>query len=220
VRFVLVHSPAVGPVTWRWVASVLESWGHEAVVPDLREAAMTGNPRAFGEAAAEAAVGHEHTVVVGHSAAGSLLPVIASRKRNVRRLVFVDATIPPCEGSCTAGGDFLPALRGLATDGVLPVWSHWWGADVLRAVVREDDRRHEIEKELPTLPLAFFEAPITLPAGWCASDGGFLLFSEFYRSDAVRAAELGWPVVERPGAHLEMVNDERTIAGMLVDLGR
>jgi len=33
-----------------------------------------------------------------------------------------------------------------------------------------------------------------------------------------RAAALGWPVVERPGAHLDIVNDEEAIADILIGL--
>ena len=43
----LVHSPLVGPTTWRWVAAALAEAGHDAVVPDLRSSAMTGRPQAF-----------------------------------------------------------------------------------------------------------------------------------------------------------------------------
>jgi hypothetical protein len=172
----------------------------------------------FARAAAEAIETDEETVIVGHSAAGSVLPVVAGLTPNVRQVVFVDASVPPCEGTCSAGGDFLAALQGLATSGTLPVWSQWWGEGVLQALVPDDARRREIERELPALPLAFFEAPIGVPDGWCAGDGGFLLLSEFYRSDAGRAAALGWPVVERPGAHLDMVNEEEEIAAILVGL--
>ena len=68
------------------------------------------------------------------------------------------------------------------------------------------------------MPLAFFEAPILLPAGWCAIDGAFLLLSEFYRADATRAADRGWPVVEHLGGHLDIANEEEAIADILVGL--
>jgi hypothetical protein len=75
MRFLLVHSPVVGPATWRWVADALESRGHTAAVPDLVDAASTGDPAAFARAAAAATSGEE-VIVVGHSGAGSVLPVI------------------------------------------------------------------------------------------------------------------------------------------------
>ena len=45
-----------------------------------------------------------------------------------------------------------------------------------------------------------------------------MLLSPNYRSDATRAASLGWPVVEHIGTHLDIVNDEAAIADILVGL--
>ena len=215
-----MHSPAVGPCTWRWVAGALRSLGYEVITPNLVAAAREGDPVLFARAAAEAVQSDDEVVIVGHSAAGTLLPLVAELTPAVRRIVFVDATVPPCAGRCTAGGDFLPALQNLATDGLLPVWSEWWGQGVMDALVQDGARRHEIEAELPRVPLTFFEVPIPLPVDWCETDGGVLLLSEFYRSDADRAAALGWPVIERSGAHLDMANEEEEIAANLVELAR
>jgi hypothetical protein len=219
MRFVLVHSPVVGPSTWRWVADALRSDGHEAIVPNLVAGAVAGDPGVFAQAAAEAADSDEDTVIVGHSGAGAVLPLVAARKTfKAPQVVFVDAGLPPCEGSFRAGGDFLRTMRDLATNGVLPIWSRWWGEGVLEELVRDDRRRHEIEKELPQVPLAFYEASIEVPTDWCNSRGAYVLLSDAYRQDASRAASLGWPVVERPGAHLDIVNDEDAIADILLDL--
>lgn len=219
MSFLLVHSPAVGPSTWRWVAAALRSRGHQVVVPDLVAEAVSGDPALFARAAAAASETGDEVVIVGHSASGGLLPLVAELTPRVRRVVFVDASVPPCEGIFCAGGDLLVALRAIATNGVLPVWSRWWGEGMLQVLVRDDARRREVEGELPAVPLEFFEAPIEAPAGWCAREGAFLLLSEFYRSGADRAALLGWPVSELPGAHLDIANDEEAVAAALVELG-
>ena len=58
------------------------------------------------------------------SGAGAVLPNIAvGLAPRPRLILFVDAGIPPCEGVFTTGGDFLPALLELASDGILPKWS-------------------------------------------------------------------------------------------------
>ncbi len=120
MRFVLLHSALVGPSTWRPVAEVLLSTGHHVTVPDLRGAATTGQPQAVIDAAV-GATATDSAVVVGHSGAGFFLPSIADRLASpARRLVFVDAGIPPCEGPATASADFLDQLRSLAVNGVLP----------------------------------------------------------------------------------------------------
>jgi hypothetical protein len=145
--------------------------------------------------------------------------VIANSTVRPRRVVFVDAGLPPCSGSFTAGGGFLPTLRGLATDGVLPPWSQWWNAEMLGKLVPDHVRRSVIESELPRVPLAWYEAVIRVPSGWCAAaDCAYVLLSDAYRDDADRASELGWQVVERPGTHLDIVSDDVGIAETLVGL--
>lgn len=198
VRFVLVHSPLVGPTTWRWVAEALGSAGHVVVVPDLRAAVSTGQPQSM-IAAVVAAIGTGPTVLVGHSGAGFALPSVAHGLEPPPSIVFVDAGIPPCDGQLTAGADFLDQLRSLAVDGVLPRWSTWWGEGVMEVLVPNADRRTAIESEIPEVPLAFFESSIRVPIGWCDTPSAFLLLSSAYRQDADRAQSLGWSTVERSG---------------------
>jgi hypothetical protein len=120
VRFLLVHSPVVGPSTWRWVADALDIAGHQASVPDLVPAAVTGDPAAFIHHAVAQCSPAADVVIVGHSGAGAVLPAIAAGlPSGPRLLVFVDAGLPPCEGTFSVGGDFLGQLRELADDGLL-----------------------------------------------------------------------------------------------------
>jgi hypothetical protein len=214
MRYVMVHSPVLGPSSWQWVADSLRSRGHEVAVPDLMTAALTGDPAAYAQAAAQ--VDHDgECVVVGHSGAGSVLPTVAALMNGTHRMVFIDAALPPREGEHTAGGDFLDALHQLAIDGVLPPWSQWFGPDVMKTLVPDDERRGVIESELPTVPLAFFQEPITLPPRWCTENGSYVLLSEAYRGDAEKATSLGWPVIERIGGHLDIANNEESIADIL-----
>jgi hypothetical protein len=220
VQFALVHSPFVGPSTWRWVAGALAAAGHDATVPDLRDAAITGVPRAVITATA-ASIPSEWTtpVVVGHSGAGSILPSVAEQlDARPPRLIFVDAGLPPWEGSATPGADFVGRVRALAIDGVLPKWSTWWGDGAMQLLVSTADRRAELEAEMPEIPLAFFESPLDVPNGWCETPGSYLLLSEPYRADAERARALGWPTVERLGGHLDIVNDPDHVAHTILEL--
>ena len=134
MRFVLVHSPVVGPSTWRWVADALCSAGHEAVVPDLVAAALTGDPRVFAHAAAEKTNSDSQSVLVGHSGAGAVLPLVASALEPwPQQVIFVDAGIPPCEGTFTAGGDCLGPAESSG---------HGWSSAPLVAVVGSGDHGH------------------------------------------------------------------------------
>lgn len=218
MEFVLVHSPLVGPRTWRWVAEVLSAAGHGVVVPDLRAAALTGRPQEFIAAAASAVpLAWSRPVLVGHSGAGLYLPLI-SEAADAAQLVFVDAGLPPREGPAAVGGDFLDRLRSRAVDGALPRWSTWWGDTLMRMLVPDDARRADIEVEMPEVPLAFFESAVDLPGGWEAGRGAYGLLSEAYRDDAVRARSLGWPLIERLGGHLDLVNDPDAIAQSVTEL--
>jgi hypothetical protein len=216
VRFLLVHSPLVGPSTWRFVADVLASLGHEADVPDLRDAAQSADPRQF-VVAAQSALAPSTEIIAGHSGAGFFLPSIAAPHRG-HTLVFVDAKIPPRSGRATPNADFIDRLRSMAVNGMLPRWSRWWSEEVMTQLLPDPQRRLEIEADLPDVPLAFYETAITIPDNWFTARAGFLLLSESYREDAQEAATAGWPTVELVGGHLDLVNYPDSIARGLVAL--
>ena len=226
MRFVLVHSPVVGPATWRWVATALRDAGHGVVLPDLRDLATSGDPQAFiaGAIDANLAAGpldDGHVVVVGHSGAGVLLPAIAAGiDATFRSLVFVDAGLPPFEGATSIGGPFLDHLRSMAVGGLVPRWSEWWGPDAMATLVPDDARRAAVDAELPRIPIGFFEEPVDVPAHWYEISSSYVLLGEAYRRDANTAAAWDWPVVERLGGHLDLVNAPEPIARILVDIIR
>ena len=215
VKFVLLHGPPVGPVTWRWVADAVMGAGHDVVVPDLRQAAVSGRAEAVVREAV-AACASDTDAIVGHSGAGILLPVIAdSVSTLVRpRVVFVDAAIPDCEGQARLDPAVVDLLRPVAVDGVLPPWSVWWG-DVAR-VIPDEDRRGEVEAESPQLPVALLEDGLPVPAGWCDWGCDYLLLSEDMRGEAERARSLGWSVLEDLGNHLDVVNRAEEVAADLL----
>jgi pimeloyl-ACP methyl ester carboxylesterase len=220
VKFVLIHGPPVGPATWRWVGEVLTSAGHDVVVPDLRRAALSGQPAEIvRDAAAECPP--DTDVVVGHSGAGLLLPGIAdSMPSSARpRLVFVDAAIPVCEGEARLDPVVADLLRPLAVEGVLPPWSAWWGEGEVERLIPNREMRARVEAELPELPMRLFDEGPPAPAGWCEWQCDYLLLSEEMRGEAERARSLGWPVLEDLGNHLDVVNRAADVAADLVRIG-
>ncbi|HLM28286.1 MAG TPA: hypothetical protein VK360_00060 [Acidimicrobiales bacterium] len=218
--FLLVHSPLVGPTTWRWVAAALSEAGHDAIVPDLRSSAVTGRPRSFvDEAVSSTPSDWFKPVVVGHSGAGFLVPSIVERL-DAAHAVFVDAGLPPDDSPATAGADIVDRLRVLAVDGTLPKWSTWWGPDAMRALIPDDTRRAQVDAELPEVPIAFYELTVELPTDWPRRSSSFLLLSEAYRADADRARSLGWSLTERLGGHLDIVSAPEAVAPLIVDLAR
>jgi hypothetical protein len=222
---VLVHSPLVGPSTWAPVARELERSDRRAVVPSLL--GVSGAPQPRWRRCVDAAIDATEAVsgplvVVGHSAAGALLPAIADAlSREVTGLIFVDAVLPPARGGAPlVPPDLRPQLRALASDGVLPPWSTWFGPDGIRELVPDDAVRATLEKEMPRLPLALFEASVPVPEGWDRHGGGYLLLSpDQYGDSAADARGRGWPVAEIPRAHhLTLVTDPDAVAGELLRL--
>lgn len=114
----------------------------------------------------------------------------------------------------------LDRLRSLSVDGALPRWSTWWGDTLMRTLVPDDVRRADVEAEMLEVPLAFYESAVDLPSGWDQGRGAYVLLSEAYRDDALRARSLGWPLIERLGGHLDIVNDPDAIARAVIELTR
>jgi pimeloyl-ACP methyl ester carboxylesterase len=96
--FGLIHGSWHGG--WCWAAFVpeLERLGHEALTVDLPIDTDTG-PRDWARVAAEAFAGDEPPIVVGHSMAGIVAPLVADLMA-VRGIVYLSALIRRPGGSC------------------------------------------------------------------------------------------------------------------------
>jgi pimeloyl-ACP methyl ester carboxylesterase len=226
--FVLVHSPLVGPTSWLPVAEELERRGRAAVVPSLLGVAEAPEPQwRHVTDAVRIATSHlqQRIVLVGHSGAGLLLPVIADAVDNeVAALVFVDSILPPPAGRLLLGPSaFMDQLRAMATDGVLAPRSNWFGADTMRKLVPDMRVRADLEAEMPRLPLSYFEATVPVPDDWanrrpCAY---LLLSATPYGHSAADARGYGWPVIEIDGVqHLAITTNATLVTEALLDLER
>ena len=197
------------------------------MVPSLLGVAEAPEPQwRHAPAAVRAATSHlqQRVVLVGHSGAGPLLPVIADALDvDVAGLVFVDSRLPPPAGRSPLGApEFMDQLRAMATDGVLPTWSRWFGLDAMRELVPDERQRMDLEAEMPRLPLSYFEAAVPLPHEWgrrclCA----YLLLSTPYRDSAAEARAYRWPVIEIDGVqHLAIATNPIPVTEALLDLER
>jgi hypothetical protein len=225
--FVLVHSPVVGPTTWSLVARELQRRGRDSAVPSLLGVAGAPSPQWRHAAKAVQAATERIArpmVIVGHSGAGPLLPVIADALTgDVSALVFVDAFLPPSSGSAPlAPPGSMGHLRALARDGVLPPWSSWFGEDAMRELVPDSGVRAALEREMPRLPLSYFEASVPIPGGWSDRPCAYLLFSTDPRGmSAADARRRAWPVAEIEDArHLAIVTHASEVADALLELER
>ena len=76
----------------------------------------------------------------------------------------------------------------------------------MNELVPDEVTRAALVRELPSLPLTYFEQTVPSPADWERVPSGYLLFSDAYRDAAAEARYRGWRVEEISGAqHLHTV---------------
>lgn len=222
--FVLVHSPLVGPATWRQVADELRRRGFEALVPARRAPLDTGRPywaAAAGDVVADLhRSGDDEVVLVGHSGAGPWLPAIgeavAAAGRRLTAVLFVDAGLPTAGPvSATLTGPFLAQLEALTgPGGVLPPWPEWWPPETLATLVPDPVARAALVAECRPVPADLWDDPAPSPPGWPGSvPCGYLSFT--YEDDASAAQERGWIVARMDGHHLQAIVDPAGVADAL-----
>ncbi len=213
-HFLLVHSPLVGPDTWRPVAEALLRRGHAALVPELPAVVEAGRPywAQHAEAAARVAqTAGAPLVLVGHSGAGALLPAIAQALgRPVGGYVFVDAGLPAGgQSRLESFGDGAEEFRAhLAGGGRFPDWMD----EQLKPLVPDDAARTRLLAGLRPQPLAYWEEPLPVVPAWPDAPCRYVLFSPVYAAAAAQARALGWPVHELNGGHFHMLVAPQAVA--------
>lgn len=222
-RLILLHSPLLGPQSWRPTAAELARRGRSMLTPRLPPLLeVTGGfyaDLAAAAAAAIAAEGEEPAILALHSAAGELAPSIAAALgAALAGVIFVDAILPHPGRSWldTAPAALREQLTAGAQQGLLPAWDGWWPPGALEKLAPDADLRAALIAELEPLPLAYFEevAPeITFDAP-CA----YLQLSGAYEEEGRRAVRLGWPVVRLPATHLAPATQPRAVATALETL--
>lgn len=226
--FVLVHSLALGPSSWRPVAGELTAAGHEVRLPSLVHAVGAGSEPPFWPAVVSAVredlsevPADARVVLVAHSNAGLLLPVIRSGLDHpVSASVFADAALPARTGQTPATPpERLESLRARAVNGRLPRWTDWWDEEEIAPLFPDPVTRQTVVSEQPELPLAYYEQAIPVPDGWDDHSCSYLLFSAAgYEAEAAEARARGWRVAHLPGEHLHQLVDPAGTARLLIDL--
>ncbi|SDL24223.1 alpha/beta fold hydrolase [Streptomyces indicus] len=220
---VLVHSPLVGPLTWRPVAAWLAAAGHPVRVPALPPPVGDGPywqkaVRAVRDGLGDLAPGTP-VVLVAHSNAGLYVPVLrAALQLPVTASVFVDASLPARSGATPVGtARMRELLRPMAVDGVLPRWSDWWAESEVAALFPDAETRRAVAGEQPRLPLAYFEQEVPVPAGWDDHPCAYVRFSGGYEEAAREAQARGWRVEVLSGGHLQQLVDPAGVGRLILE---
>jgi hypothetical protein len=221
---VLVHSPLVGPLTWEPVAAELRRQGSTALVPSLR-AAPPGPPYWAHHAGAvvaaiqTAGLADSAPALVSHSGAGVLLPAIRQALgKQVRAYLFVDSDLPHDGVSRLdrfSNPEDAANFRAAAdAAGLLPTWTE----TDLAGEIPDSALRQRYVADLQPLPLAVYDEPIPVFAGWPDAPCGYIHFSPPYDSAVAEARARHIPVIDLPGSHFRLLTDPVPVAAALLRL--
>lgn len=224
-RFLLLHTPLLGPYSLRALAGELTRLGHEAQTPawpKLSSVADAYYPTLAASLAATVdGAGGGPVTLAAHSGAGALVPALLAQLRTpVAGVVFVDAILPHPGRSWfdTAPQEMRDQLRAGAQMGQLPPWDDWWPPGALERLVPDAEARAALVAELEPLPIGYFEEPA--PAADLSAPAAYLQLSGGYDEEARLAGRRGWPVVRLPLNHLSPLSQPQAVAGALVSLAQ
>lgn len=214
-RFLLLHSPLVGPSSLAPTAAALTDVGHDVVLPDLTGVVDQPRPTWMIDRALDA--GADVDVVVAHSGAGALLPVVTAGT-GARAAVFLDAVLPEV-GAATWTAD--AAQRTLfqehtQPDGRLRPWAEWWPSTLVEQLLPDPAVRAEFVGSCPRLPVSFYDHPVPLPPAWAAC--AYVALGGAYADEVRRAADHGWPVRSLGRSHLATITHADEVAATILDV--
>jgi hypothetical protein len=221
--FVLVHSPHVGPMTWKLVADELRDRGMGVVTPGLPQDGADPGPHWRTQAnaivsAVDASGLEGPPILVGHDGAGPLLPAVRmSLGRAVRGYIFVNSKLPRDGASRLdlLGDQRAVALfRAAASDRLLLTWSY----EELRSLIPDDSIRRRFVKELAPISLPVYEEPLPVFDDWPDAPCAYLRLSSVYARPAEDARRANWPTAELEADHYHMLVDPAAVAEALLEL--
>lgn len=221
IEALLIHSPLVGPTTITPLGAELRRRGWRVAAPDLRGALQAPRPQWRAIVDLVMSGGSQPDVIIGHSGAGVILPVLADAL-DPDLVGYVDAVVPPGETPYKASDEFVEFIDSLAAEGsLLPPWYRWWGPDVIARLVPDADQRTLIVHDTPRVPRSFYDDPVQLPAGWHDRPGCCMLqLSAGYHDDRLRAEAFGWATDQIDGQHLDVATHPELVCDRLLQLFR
>jgi len=214
--FVLIHSPLVGKHTWKLVAKQLEASGHEVYVPELLDKRKSKYP--FWKQQVDSIdLDVENPIVIGHSAAGAILPIIGE-KLNASAYIFVDAVVT---FESTTRLDLLrledtgfaqEIEAHLNSGGKFPDWTD----EQLSAVIPSPKLRKKLLKHMRPRDMRFFRESIDIPPNWNHVPCGYIQLSDSYQLYATVAKAHQWYVLDYPSQHFAILTEPEKISDLIL----
>lgn len=223
--YVLIHSPLVSPLSWSLVADQLLQRGLKGIVPELVDIPDSGESywKQHAESVSQALAQIPKAtpmILVAHSGAGPLLPVIRQSIPNpVHAYVFVDAGIPHENATRldmmkSEGSNWAQEFQAyLEAGGRFPNWS----SEDLREILPKHHLREQLVAELRPRGLDFFMEPIPVFEGWPDAPCAYILFSPPYLRAEKEARQIGWFTYTLEAGHFHMLVDPRAVTDMIVN---
>ena len=222
--YVLIHSPLVGGLSWTLVAEQMQQRGQSVVVPILSDSADSQAPywEQHAESVAQAFQNFPQDIaliLVAHSGAGPLLPIIRQSIPNpIQAYVFVDAGIPR-DGATrldlmmSEDPEWARQFREKLKRGEqFPTWS----SDDLRQIIPDENLRTKLVDEIHPRGLDFFTEPIPVFREWPDAPCVYIQFSAPYERPATQASQAGWATYELRAGHFHMLVDAKTVTDMIL----
>ena len=220
--FALIHSPFLGPRSWRAVGEAIDERGERALLVDISGGLDV--QRGFYASLAGAAARQigERAILVAHSGAGALAPsMLQAADGRVAAVIFVDALLPHPGRSWfdTAPGALASRLRRHARAGLAPRWPDWLPPERFEQLLPDPAMRRSVIEDAPAVPLAFLDEPAPYgPAATPPYGYAYLQLSSAYDREAGEARTSGWTVERLNGHHLSIMAHPSLIAAAIVDL--
>jgi hypothetical protein len=216
--FAFIHSPLVGTFTWQLAAHHLREQSHTVFTPELIDDPLHSMPL-WRQEVDSVDLPVQDVLLVGHSGAGALLPLIGE-KFNVVGYIFVDAVLlfdaaTRLELMYSEDRKFAREFETfLRQGGQFPNWQD----EHLQPMITDVEIRQKLLADMRPRALSFFTEQIETPANWDSPPCAYIQLSASYRSYAVQAEERGWLVIRRDAHHFEMLTKPGEIAQLLIQI--
>lgn len=133
-------------------------------------------------------------------------------------VVFVDAVVPPASGVYETPTRLRELLDAQTVEGRLRRWLEWWPDDVVRELIPDADERAALLDDMPSLPRAFYDESVPVPAGWTDRHCAYLRLSDAYDAEFADAGRRGWARAALDSNHLAIRTQPRPVVGALAAL--